>query len=131
MPTKSWDSVVEFYQELYSHKGWEIYAKMEKLVNFLLASRNLSALHPFTSHQFLCLTFYKTYEEWKDKPSVTVEITGDYFKFTLVQPFGEGEIYREKTESIGCPVERLDLALQAFDDLTEKLQAVSFKPESA
>ena len=47
----------------------------------------------------------------------------------MVEPLALGDIYRERTESIVCP---LDYALKAYDEMIEKLDRLeSDKPREA
>ena len=117
--SKEWNELISFYQDLELSRDWD-FASMEKLVKLILENRNVNKIHPFTSHHILCLTKYKTYNEWKDKPLVSIEpASSSHYWFKFAEPFDDGDIYREKSESISCP---LEYALKAFDEMIEKLE---------
>ena len=116
--SKDWDRIISFYQDLESGEDW-YFVSMEKLVKLILENRDLSGMHLFTSHEILCLTKYKTFDEWKDKPLVSIKpASADNYWFSLTEPLEDGEIYRERSESISCPMEH---ALKAYDEMMEKL----------
>ena len=117
--SKEWNELISFYQELELISSWNI-VSMEKLVKLILENRTVNKIHPFTSHHILCLTKYKTYEEWKDKPLVSIEpVSESHYCFKFTEPINDGDVYREKSESISCP---LEYALKAFDEMIEKLE---------
>ncbi len=117
--SKEWNELISFYRDLELSRSWNI-VSMEKLVKLILENRTVSEIHPFTSHHILCLTKYKTYDEWKDKPLVSIgpaSSSNYWFKFT--EPLEDGNIYREKSESISCT---LEYALTAYDEMLGKLE---------
>jgi len=115
----SWDEIIAKYQYYKKQENWEFLADLELLVQHILQNRDVSAVHPFASHVTLCLTKYKTYDEWHDKPFISIDSThtGKY-KFTLTEPLEDGEVYRARSESIVCS---FDKTLDIYDELIEKL----------
>jgi len=115
-----WDEIVSFYDDLITHDDWLKWWKLVgDFVRKLIVSRDVSGLHPFTSHEVLCLTKYKTYTKWEDKPMLTITAaSNERLGFSLIEPIEDDEIYRERTETITCPPDR---ALQVYDELTQKL----------
>jgi hypothetical protein len=117
--SKEWDELISFYQKFESSNEWNI-VSMKKLVKLILENRTVNKIHPFTSHHILCLTKYKTYQEWKDKALVSIEpASSSHYWFKFTQPLGNDDFYREKSESISCTFE---YALTAYDEMIEKLE---------
>ena len=118
--SQTWDELVRFYHEIESAEDWPNLVSMEALVRQILDNRDVSVVHPFTSHDTLCLTKHKTYDIWKDEPLISIEpASADFYCFSLTEPIGGGKFPRQKSEAIWCPPER---ALEAYDEMIERLE---------
>ena len=116
--SKDWDEIISFYHDLESGEDW-YFVSMEALVKRIIENRDVSKIYPVTSHHILCLSKYKTYDEWIGKPSISIRpVSAENYRFSLTEPLEDGEIYRERSESISCP---MSYALKAYDELIEKL----------
>lgn len=125
--SQSWKEIIEFYKDGKTHKGLENLEAIEKLVCYLVNNRDLSSIYPFTSHEVLCLTKFKTYDEWYIKPIISIELNfganDEYiYKFTLTEPLEDGKIIRYKAEIVHCSFEN---SLNIFDEFIEKLERLS------
>ena len=121
--SKDWDEIISFYHDLESDEGWS-FVSMEALVKRIIEKRDVSNIYPFTSLHILCLSKYETYDEWIGSPSISIKpASTDNYWFSLTEPLRDGEIYRERSESISCP---MNYALKAYDELIEKLAKLEF-----
>ena len=117
---QTWDELVGFYHEIESSEDWPNSVSMEALVKLLIDNRDVSALHPFTSHDSLCLTKHKTYDRWKDKPVISIDpASAAFYLFSLTEPIMGSKFPRQKSESIWCPPGHV---LEAYDEMVEKLE---------
>jgi hypothetical protein len=115
---KVWDEIISFYRELESKEFWG-FGSMAALVTLIIENRDVSEIYPVTSHETLCLSKYQTYDEWVSKPSVSIRpASADHYWFSLTEPLEDGGIYRERVESILCP---MDYALKAYDEMMGNL----------
>ncbi len=92
-----------------------------------IENRNLQNLHCFTSHETLCITKFKTYPEWFDKPLLSIDVNWSAdekyeYKFSLVKRQEQDNVMREFAESVFCS---FDKSLENFDEMIEKLEKVS------
>ena len=116
MPNQ-WDKLIPFYREFVDE--YEYFAPMIELIEQVIAHRDTSQVYPHTSHAVLCLTKQRTYEEWLDKPFVSIEATGTgWLRFNFIVPKPEGDIYRERRASITCGPEQ---ALDIYDEVPRML----------
>lgn len=127
MPNTDWRELIAFYKSFEVHESWKKLEWMKKFVGHLIENRNLQNLNYFTSHETLCVTKFKTYLEWRDKPFVTVDINWGAneqykYKFSLIKRREQENVMRESTESI---FSSFDKSLKIFDEIIEKLGRVS------
>jgi hypothetical protein len=126
MSVMSWQEVINFYDKTKWNDNGKELEWIQKFVEELVVSRDLDSVYPFTSHEVLCITKFKTYPEWFDKPLLTIEINWSAvesfkYKFSLIQR-EEGEVLREFVESVYCSFEK---SLETFDEMVAKLEKVS------
>ena len=111
---EDWDDIISFYRELEAKEFWG-FGSMAALVTLIIENRDVSGIYPVTSHETLCLSKYETYDEWLRKPSVSIRpASAENYWFSLTEPLEGGGIYRERSESISCP---LGYALEAYDEM--------------
>ena len=127
MDETDWKELIKFYESFEEQETWKELEWMRKFVLHLFESRNLQDLNYFTSHETLCVTIFKTYLEWHDKPFVTIDINWGAdeqykYKFSLVKRKELSNVMRESTESVFCS---FDNSLEIFDEMIEKLKEVS------
>ena len=127
MDETDWKELIKFYESFEEQETWKELEWMRKFVLHLFESRNLQDLNYFTSHKTLCVTIFKTYLEWHDKPFVTIDINWGAdeqykYKFSLVKRKELSNVMRESTESVFCS---FDNSLEIFDEMIEKLKEVS------
>jgi hypothetical protein len=127
MANIDWKELIKFYESFGDHKTWKELEWMKKFLLHLIESRNLQDLNYFTSHEILCVTIFKTYLEWRDKPFVTIDINWGAdeqhkYKFNLVKRKEQNNMMRESTESVYCSFNK---SLEIFDEIIGKLKEVS------
>lgn len=117
---QTWDELVEFYHEIKSAEDWPNYVPMEALVRLIIDNRDVSTVHPSTSHDTSCLTKHRTHDLWKDKPVISIDPASDVFYFfSLTEPVSDATCPRQKSESVWCPPEHV---LEVYDELIGKLE---------
>jgi hypothetical protein len=120
----TWDEIIPFYQRLEAEEWWrKSLCSMEELVRLIIENRDVSALYMWTSHENLGLAKHDPYEEWKGKASLLITpASAVNYRFTLSVPLEDLPIYREKSESVMCP---LEYALQVYDEMIEKMDGIN------
>jgi hypothetical protein len=125
---QTWDELIEFYHEIESAEDWPNYVSMEALVRQIIGNRDVSALHPFTSHDTLCLTKHATYDLWKDRPTISIDpASAVFYLFTLTEPIMGSRFPRQKSESVWCPPEHV---LEVYDEMIGKLEKLESTAEA-
>jgi hypothetical protein len=115
--------VLKFYEDFRSHSGWEHLEAMRTFLPRVFRERDLSGCTFVTSHETLCITRYRTYPQWLDKPSLFLNCTAkDRLKIEFQTTLATSPVVRLLTESVNCPPE---LALQEFDRLYARFLAAN------
>lgn len=127
MPNKEWKELIKFYESFENLEDWKELVWMKKLTVHLIENRDLDDINYFTSHENLCVTMFETYSEWKDEPFVEININWGaseqyIYKFSLVSSQEQENIIRLFSESVLCS---FDKSLEIFDEMIEKLKAIS------
>ena len=127
MAEADWKEIIKFYESFGNHETWKELEWMKKFVSHLIENRDLQNLNYFTSHETLCITKFKTYLEWRDKPLVAIDINWGAdvqykYKFSLIDRKEQDNVLREFAESIFCS---FDKSLTVFDEMSSKLERIS------
>ncbi len=119
--SQDWSELIQFYNDLLKNKGWNKVKGLRQFVIDLIENRNLDGLYYHTSHERLCITLYEKYEEWRDRPILTIDSTTESTITIAISTFSKesNEIFREHTEKIYVPVED---SLIYFDEMIEKFK---------
>jgi len=118
-----WRELVVFYEDL--AKGPALpeyrYNGMVEFLKMLLTHRSLKGIECFASHDLLCVSLYKTHDERKDQPYVTIEVAEtDRLALEFVQSTEEpGGVLRASKAEVICPLKD---SLKYFDEMIGMLK---------
>lgn len=118
-----WQEAIDFYQDLANGPalGEYRFLGIVKFLKMLVAHRSLSGIECFTFKDDLYVTLYKTDEERRAQPYVTIDMADDrrlvlVFVHSTEEP---GEVWRASKEEVSCPLEN---GLKYFDEMVGRLK---------
>jgi hypothetical protein len=112
-----WRELIPFYQDCVdgSTPERERFLGMVEFIGILLTNRNLADIHFFTSHEILCVTLYRTYEEWQDKPIIAIDVPDRN------RPLFKVVRGTRTIEEVSCPIHD---GIRHFDEMVSKLRRI-------
>ena len=131
MAAGNWNEILESYRFPQKEYWGKDFIWMEKLINQILANRDLSILYPVTSHHRLIMYIGKSFEGIDVRPQIKIELSYEAreelrdkfrFKLSLVTGREDEDVFKEYVESIYCSLEK---SLEVFDELFDNLKAIT------